>query len=520
MITFWIIFTSLVFAASFLAHFSTYLGIDPMQVVPGIMLLHMLIFPPVIAAIICSNRQQKQRGLSQGDIFKYAPQWMQKACNVFGIYAFINFFLFMVLMSDGSPHEKDGRYFLQNHGHTIREITESEFHRYQAYIVRGFSGHWMIFSMAAMTMLMGVRRKTIDQNVKSEQTCDNNKPTFDDPLAIKPQLPNDIHYPSRKQGWGMLLVYLLCIGLILSGKPILAMISLIPIAASVMLSRKKSWGSQEETFESMFGCIGVLPNALLAVYLTRQCVNFVYLAIYTSIGHAIANDIEILMPRDATWQLSNGEPIHNRVWTTLFFVCFFIITPLGILGLNYLLDGFGMAGKKSQPPLPSYDPELAGLLIRDPLPDEMALFPDEDNVPSVDPVAERVIQYVIIWSTSALREQRWFIRGIDPDGRFYGDVVDNVHQYAFDVEGMILDIRQARAFFHMFDEAAPLLPQTNWVQGRLFRRIKNHGITSSLDLVYEYDAREHGVNSVDRTFVDMIDQIRPFVQQADPQHKR
>ena len=46
-----------------------------------------------------------------------------------------------------------GKKVLQSHGEVIRELTDKEFLRYQVYLFRAFSGHWMFFYIVSMTIL-------------------------------------------------------------------------------------------------------------------------------------------------------------------------------------------------------------------------------------------------------------------------------------------------------------------------------------------------------------------------------
>jgi len=75
------------------------------------------------------------------------------------MYLVINFVVFIALMGSGSPEFSGGKFYLSNHGHVIREITESEFHRYEAYEVRGFSGHWMFFAMIPAVYFLVVEER-------------------------------------------------------------------------------------------------------------------------------------------------------------------------------------------------------------------------------------------------------------------------------------------------------------------------------------------------------------------------
>lgn len=163
----WIFFSALILAASLAIHLSTFLGIDPMQAIPGVMLFHLAIFPPFIAAIIYSNKLGLQKS-SQQDSWKLAPQWMRTISGVFFAYAMVNFIIFIILVHGGGPEIRDGKFVLADHGRIIRQLSQVEFHKMQAYVVRGFSGHWMLFSSAAMTLLTGVynyrNTRTITEN--------------------------------------------------------------------------------------------------------------------------------------------------------------------------------------------------------------------------------------------------------------------------------------------------------------------------------------------------------------------
>jgi hypothetical protein len=50
-------------------------------------------------------------------------------------------------MEGGSPSVENGNYYLHNHGQKIRDLSKEEYQRFSAYVVRGFSGHWMLFSI-------------------------------------------------------------------------------------------------------------------------------------------------------------------------------------------------------------------------------------------------------------------------------------------------------------------------------------------------------------------------------------
>jgi hypothetical protein len=158
MLPVWIAIAATVLLASIAAHLSTFFGIDPMDVVPGVMFIHVAIFPPFFAAILYARKAAGTGKGAQGLVLKQAPRWLRLTTSIFFAYAFINFALFFFHTSGGSPEHRNGGYELRSHGRLIREITEQEYHLQRAYVVRGFSGHWMLFSSAAITFLVGSKR--------------------------------------------------------------------------------------------------------------------------------------------------------------------------------------------------------------------------------------------------------------------------------------------------------------------------------------------------------------------------
>lgn len=146
---------------SLAAHISTYLGVDPEQSLPYIWLLHIGIFVVWLPALAVQGTLPRGAD-GKFKPFAYAPKWMRWLTSAAFAYALINFAVFIFLVHTGSPSYEGGRYILQNHGKFVRQISEQEYHQYRAYEVRGFSGHWMLFYAAAMTMLAsGIRYRNM-----------------------------------------------------------------------------------------------------------------------------------------------------------------------------------------------------------------------------------------------------------------------------------------------------------------------------------------------------------------------
>jgi hypothetical protein len=83
------------------------------------------------------------------EIFAAMPRWGRYTIKAFFAYAIINFALFIFLSRGGVPDVRDGKYVLHNHGQVVRELSENEYEWQKAYVIRGFSGHWMVFYLVS-----------------------------------------------------------------------------------------------------------------------------------------------------------------------------------------------------------------------------------------------------------------------------------------------------------------------------------------------------------------------------------
>jgi hypothetical protein len=137
---------------SAIAHFSTFLGVNPEKSFPQVWILHILIFVVWIPAVFA----YKDNG--QKDFWKTiagrVPGWMVKMAAVLFAYAIFNFFFtIFALQKGGVPSEIEGKKVLHSHGKIIHTLTNKEYEKHKAYSVRAFSGHWMIFYALGMIIL-------------------------------------------------------------------------------------------------------------------------------------------------------------------------------------------------------------------------------------------------------------------------------------------------------------------------------------------------------------------------------
>jgi hypothetical protein len=131
------------FFASLLVHLTTFLGVDPSRYVPWIWGLHIGIFVVFIPMVVAQGRNRRKDYWQK--VFAPMPLWARYLLRALFFYAIINFALFLFLSRGGVPDVRDGKYVLHNHGQVIRELSAEEYERQKAYVLRGFSGHWMVF---------------------------------------------------------------------------------------------------------------------------------------------------------------------------------------------------------------------------------------------------------------------------------------------------------------------------------------------------------------------------------------
>lgn len=84
---------------------------------------------------------------------KGTPAWTRAVTGPLVVYVPFNFIFTLLRLGGGSPAIRGGQYVLLNHGKLIRTLTESQYHLYNAYVIRLFSGHWMMFYFVGMMLL-------------------------------------------------------------------------------------------------------------------------------------------------------------------------------------------------------------------------------------------------------------------------------------------------------------------------------------------------------------------------------
>jgi hypothetical protein len=171
------IFCGLLFVVSLGVHIASYVysaGIS----MSSTWYIHVLLFIPFGYMVIRSSLLQNhyllkdektysdrfEKTISQiARMYKQIPDSLRRIILFIGIaliiYVPFNFIMGMAHLGHGGPDYSNGKYFLSNHGKYVRDLTKEEYIMYQAYEVRFFSGHWMLFTYLPLIYFSFVDRK-------------------------------------------------------------------------------------------------------------------------------------------------------------------------------------------------------------------------------------------------------------------------------------------------------------------------------------------------------------------------
>lgn len=325
---FWMFFAAAVLVASFALHVSTFLGIDPMERFPHVMLVHVLIFPPFIAAIFALSKTPAAE--------RRTPRWMKVYGALLGVYAIITGALFLILGEGGGPHELHGKFFLMEHGMVLRELTRAEFHQQQAYVVRFFSTGWMLFSSIALGGLI-VAHRPLTSTGTMAAARPNAAPAAE--AAVATTLPPA--QITRASGFAALLIYLSCVTIILARQPLFNVLCIVPfVTFTIIALRRRTLGFPHGQFDTTIGCLSVVPNFFLAVMWMNCVRQFTYVAFYAGLASAVHGTVQIVLSRTVPAHLSNGQLLHTGVWSALF-IPGFLLMFCGLVGLTYMGEQIG-----------------------------------------------------------------------------------------------------------------------------------------------------------------------------------
>jgi hypothetical protein len=152
-LTAWCWFTAVVLVVSAVVHLSTFFGANLLALWPGVWWLHVAIPVAFGMSIYYVRRAGGKDQMTDG-----VPPWLSTLACVLFFYGLVNFAIFMIRAESGLE-ERDGKYVKMDRGRVLREVDKAEYEWQEVLVVRGFSGHWMLFSSAALMLLAGTARR-------------------------------------------------------------------------------------------------------------------------------------------------------------------------------------------------------------------------------------------------------------------------------------------------------------------------------------------------------------------------
>jgi len=124
--------------------------------------LFVLIFPLWFGAILAYLRYLRPSVSHRSDIWKPVlegiPDWQRTLALLLVAYVFINFFASIAVLP-GQPEQTSAGYVLMSHGDVVKRLSYSEYVHYLAIVARIFSGHTVVFTLAASGMFRAALRR-------------------------------------------------------------------------------------------------------------------------------------------------------------------------------------------------------------------------------------------------------------------------------------------------------------------------------------------------------------------------
>lgn len=141
----------------------TIFNIDVADSFPFVWILHLGIFAIILPIILSQAGSKNDKATRQKfnliAVFKGAPIWIPILAIGGIVCAIIGLIFFMESSIDGTvAFDTETGYYLHNRGKFIKNITEEQYHIYNAEILQGFSTVWIWFYGFGMAMLHKINR--------------------------------------------------------------------------------------------------------------------------------------------------------------------------------------------------------------------------------------------------------------------------------------------------------------------------------------------------------------------------
>ena len=159
----YLLFSRIALGFTILIHLLTY--IPSLRISHGslIFILGIMAFPPFVIALKEAEKHLRRRNTSTKNLWKhylcYTPKWLKKGLWVVGTYVMFNFVFSLMILNEGglTPEIHGDKYVLAYQGKVKKEVSETQYFKHKAYLLRGSSGHSILFQLMGVAIFISVQ---------------------------------------------------------------------------------------------------------------------------------------------------------------------------------------------------------------------------------------------------------------------------------------------------------------------------------------------------------------------------
>jgi hypothetical protein len=120
-------------------------------------------------------------------------------------------------------------------------------------------------------------------------------------------------------------------------------------------------------------------------------------------------------------------------------------------------------------------------------------------------------KYAIVWRMDGSPGFRWYIQGILPDGRFWGDIVNYRARRGTSLQGKVTDWPRGQDLLRQIVDGPTLNPEPEPLFARVARYTTNVG---KCEIMFDYRLGDERTSSKAQSLLELIELLKPDVEAA------